>query len=102
MSKGHNKPFPKPVEIKTEEKQVKEVKEVEVKETPKEEFGVVDGVTNMLNVRSKPEVGDNIVTQIKNGTEVKITERPNKDWFKIIVTDPKTEGYVMKKYIKIS
>ena len=99
MSKN-NKPFPKPVEVKEEEKKVVEEKTVE--EAPKEEFGVVDGVTSMLNVRSKPEVGDNIVAQLYKGTKVKITERPNKDWFRIEVTDPKTEGYVMKKYITIS
>lgn len=91
-----NKPFPKPVEIKTEEKKVEEKKEA-----PKEEFGVVDGVDSMLNVRSKPEVADNIVTQLPKGTKVKITEKSNKDWFKIIVTDPVSEGFVMKKYIKI-
>ena len=97
MSEKENKPFPKPVEIKTEEKKVEEKKEA-----PKEEFGVVDGVDSMLNVRSKPEVADNIVAQLPKGTKVKITEKSNKDWFRIVVTDPKTEGYVMKKYIKIS
>lgn len=74
-----------------------------VAEEPMEVDAIVDGVTTMLNVRSTPEKKEgNVVTTIENGTEVKVRE-PKKpgEWYKIIVTDSKKEGYVMKKYIKI-
>ena len=66
----------------------------------------VDGVVDMLNVRSTPEKKEgNIVTQIKNGSKLQVVD-PKKstgDWYKIVITDKekKTDGYVMKKFIKI-
>lgn len=88
------KPTPKQVDKKDE------VKEPEIIAAE------VDGVTNMLNVRSTPEKKDgNIVTQIKNGLKIQVVDpkKSTNGWYKIIVTDKekKTDGYVMKKYIKI-
>lgn len=74
--------------------------------TPQPEVveAVVDGVDNLLNIRSTPKVEEgNIVTQIKKETKLKVVD-PKKakgEWYRIIVTDRKTEGYAMKKYIKI-
>lgn len=67
---------------------------------------VVDGVDFMLNIRSTPEVkDDNIITSVKKGTVIQVVdpEKTEGKFYKIIVTDPpkKTEGYGMKKYIKI-
>ena len=92
------KPTPKPVD-----------KKEEVREQSTEPVIVdakVDGVNNMLNVRSAPEKKDgNIVTQIKNGLKIQVVDpkKSTNGWYKIIVTDKekKTDGYVMKKYIKI-
>lgn len=92
------KPTPKPIDKKEETKEV--VKEPEIVDAK------VDGVDNMLNVRSTPEKKDgNIVTQIKNGLKIQVVDpkKSTNGWYKIIVTDKekKTDGYVMKKYIKI-
>ena len=92
MGKSKNTPKPRQVEEKTI-----------VAEEPKEVDAIVDGVTTMLNVRSTPEKKEgNVVTTIENGTEVKVREpRKPGEWYKIIVSDSKKEGYAMKKYIKI-
>lgn len=79
-----------------------------IQDTVKVEPEIVDaevyGVDSMLNIRSTPQVKDgNILIQLTKGTKLKVVD-PKKAkgaWYKIIVTDPKTEGYAMKKYIKI-
>lgn len=48
-------------------------------------------VTNKLNVRLTPELGDNIIGQIPNGTKVNVTEISEK-WAKI-------EGWVSTNYL---
>lgn len=99
----------------------------EVKETPKEIVieepkpepeiakvkiakGIVRGVQLHLNVRSTPEVkGDNVVTIIKNATEVEVInpdkqeEGSGEKWYKIKIfnVEPNIEGYVMAKYISV-
>lgn len=92
--KKNNKPIPKPANTQPK----KEVEESEVVEA------VVDGVDNLLNIRSTPKVEEgNIVAQIKRATKLQVVD-PKKakgEWYRIIVTDRKTEGYAMKKYIKI-
>ena len=96
MANKRNRPIPKPIaqpEPKMEEKQEPEVVEA-----------VVDGVDSMLNVRSKPKVEEgNIVMQIKKGTKIQVVDpkKAKSEWYRIVVTDRKTEGYAMKKYIKI-
>ena len=49
-------------------------------------------VTNKLNVRRSPELGDNIIGQIPNGTRVDVTKIEGK-WAKI-------EGWVSTNYLK--
>lgn len=66
---------------------------------------VVDGVDNMLNVRTTPEVKDgNVITTIKKGTYIQVVDpkkAETKEFYKIVVKDPEVKGYAMKKYIKI-
>lgn len=74
------------------------------REEPEIVNGVVDEVDNLLNVRSTPRLEEgNIMMQIKKGTKIQVVD-PKKakgEWYRIVVTDRKTEGYAMKKYIKI-
>lgn len=49
-------------------------------------------VTNKLNVRKTPDLGDNVIGQLSNGTRVNVTEIKGK-WAKI-------EGWVSINYIK--
>ena len=96
-------PVPQQVSIKQE---VKETVKKPVVNEPEYANAKVDGVIEMLNVRSTPEKKEgNIVTQIKNGTQLQVVD-PKKaagEWYKIVITnkEKKTDGYVMKKYIKI-
>lgn len=91
-NKKNSKPIPKPANTQPK------VEEPEIIEA------VVDGVDNLLNIRSTPKVEEgNIVAQIKRATKIQVVD-PKKakgEWYRIIVTDRKTEGYAMKKYIKI-
>lgn len=77
------------------------------KEEPKEIIGEVANVDSYLNVRSTPEIKvGNIVAILGKGTRIIVTDKKptvNKDgeWYKIKVVNQDTEGYSMKKYIKI-
>lgn len=100
-----NKFVPKPVEQPEETKEVLPIKE-EVQEPVEPEIvdAEVDGVNLMLNIRSTPNVEEgNVIMQLKKGTRLQVVEpkKAKNDWYKIIITDKKTEGYAMKKYIKI-
>lgn len=105
MANKKNKPIPKPIDKK--EEIVEEKKEQPIIATKPEIVDAeVDGVIDMLNVRSTPEKKDgNIVTQIKNGFKLQVVDpkKSTNGWYKIIITDKekKTDGYVMKKFIKI-
>lgn len=93
MANKKNKPNPKPAtQPKVEPEQ------------PEIVNAIVDGVDWLLNVRSTPKVEEgNIVMQIKKGTRIEVVD-PKKakgEWYRIVITDRKTEGYAMKKYIKI-
>jgi GH25 family lysozyme M1 (1,4-beta-N-acetylmuramidase) len=69
------------------------------KDLPKSEDGYTPSkqgiktvkVTNKLNVRTSPELGDNIISQLPNGTKVNVTEISGK-WAKI-------EGWVSTNYL---
>lgn len=93
-NKKSGKPNPKPISLQPK---------VE-REEPEIVNGVVDEVDNLLNVRSTPRLEEgNIMMQIKKGTKIQVVD-PKKakgEWYRIVVTDRKTEGYAMKKYIKI-
>ena len=69
------------------------------KDIPKSEDGYTPSkhgiktvkVTNKLNIRTSPELGDNIISQLPNGTKVNVTEISGK-WAKI-------EGWVSTNYL---
>lgn len=76
-------------------------------EEPKEILAEVCNVDKYLNVRSAPkvEVG-NIVAILEKGTKIIVTDKKpsaskDSEWYKIKVVNQDTEGYSMKKYIKI-
>lgn len=86
----------RPVEAKTGQSPVK--KEVEILDA------VIDGVDNMLNIRSTPEVKEgNIIKTFPKGFKLKVVDpkKEKSDWYRIIIGDPEVKGYAMKKYIKI-
>lgn len=73
-------------------------------QTPEIRTGVV--TTDLLNVRTEPKVGDNILGRIVKGIKVKIYTIGGLDseWLNIkcdLGTGIKARGYVMSKYIKI-
>lgn len=78
---------------------VPEIKE-EIKEDIKVEkkipsfIGTVIGGGN-LNVRRSP--GGDVITSIKEGTQITIIDESNTDWYKI---ESPVKGYVMKKFVK--
>lgn len=101
--KRGSKPIPQPV---------KEVKEEPIAPAVVEEKlvdAIVDGVDVALNIRKDPEVKpNNQIAILGKGVKIVVVdpEKPikNKDgeWFKIRIKDNEpSEGYAMKKYIKI-
>lgn len=99
-----------------EAKEVEETKEIEEEPVPKpapEELipddkpevkhGTV--IAELLNVRSAPEVGDNIIGKLKRHTSVDIITKGGTDntWFFVkgeMTTGVSVSGYVMSKYIE--
>lgn len=85
--------------IDTPKEEVVEEKVPEVKEDVKEQknpsfIGTVIG--GSLNVRKNPN-GD-IITSIKEGTQVVIVDESNPEWYKI---ESPEKGYVMKRFVRI-
>ena len=77
------------------EEKIPEVKE-DVKENKSQSFiGTITGGAS-LNVRKHPN-GD-IVTSLKEGTQVVIVDESNPEWYKI---ESPEKGYVMKKFVRI-
>ena len=116
----YNREFRTPEEVKKEREAEKAVKETvepvaddktdelktEVKEekpvTPEVKRGTV--IAELLNVRSAPEVGDNIIGKLKRYTRVDIITTGGTDntWFFIkgeMAKGVSVSGYVMSKYI---
>lgn len=80
-----------PAEKETEEPTAKTVK------------AVVDGDFKNLNVRTTPEVGNNIIAELPKGTEVEVIENFG-EWSYIRFranTGLNGEAYVMAKFLKI-
>lgn len=91
---------------------IQEAKEVEEEPVPKpapEELipevkhGTV--IAELLNVRSAPEVGDNIIGKLKKNTIVEIITKggTSNDWYFVkgeMATGISVSGYVMSKFIK--
>lgn len=81
---------------KTEEKATESVSQpTEKKASPKEPKKIQKKVktNSRLNVRSSPEVANNIIKSLANGTIVIVKSEKN-GWTKI------EEGYVMSKYLE--
>lgn len=95
-----------PVEEVTEnliEGTIEEIVEETVKETSDEiqleVIGTVEGC-ELLNVRSKPEAGAEIVTVIPVDSIVTVSDvNASPDFYKVLIGD--LEGFCMKKFIKI-
>ena len=97
------------VEVQTEEvaetveTPVEEVVENQVEETIEEEIPleVLGEVTaELLNVRSKPESGADVLTVIPVESIVTISDvNASPDFYKVLIGD--LEGFCMKKFIKI-
>lgn len=86
-------------ELKTEVKEEKPVTPV----TPEIKHGIV--ICELLNVRTAPEVGDNIIGKLKKNTIVEIITKggTSNDWYFVkgeMATGVSVSGYVMSKYIK--
>lgn len=101
MSKNHNKKnYPKPPVTNNEMQVAEEV----VEEKDEIVDAIVDGVQQMLNIRSTAEVKEgNVITTVGKGEKVKVVnpKKAGNEFYKIILTDgKKTEGYAMKKFIK--
>ena len=79
-------------------KNVKEVEEVEEVKEPEIKKGIVINC-ELLNVRKEPNTDSDIIKVINHGDEINIIKEDkgimNADFYKT------TDGYVMKKYIKI-
>lgn len=122
MSKNnrYNREFRTPEEVKKEREAEKVVEETvepvaddktdelktEVKEekpvTPEIKHGSVN--VELLNVRTAPEVGDNIIGKLKKNTIVEIITKggTSNDWYFVkgeMITGVSVSGYVMSKYI---
>ena len=82
-------------EVKEEIPEKKEdVKEEKVEEKKPSSFtGTVIGGAS-LNVRNKPN--GEVVSSVKEGTQIVIVDDSNPDWYKI----ESPEGYVMKKFVR--
>ena len=90
------------VEEKEEPAEVVEEKPKE-KKAPKPVKAVVEGDFKNLNVRSTPEVGNNIITELPKGTVVELLEKFD-EWSFIRFAAPNGlngEAYVMTKFLKI-
>ena len=109
----------KSIEPIVEEKSIEAVKEEPVKEEVVEEpaetvvDAVIDGVDVALNIRKEPEIkANNQIAILRKGVKIKVVD-PDKtvknkagEWYKIRIVDadpkdPESNGYAMKKYIKI-
>lgn len=114
-SKEESEKIIKDVNDKIAEK-IQEAKEIEEEPVPKpapEELipddkpeikhGTV--IAELLNVRSAPEVGDNIIGKLKRYTRVDIITKggTSNDWYFVkgeMATGISVSGYVMSKYIE--
>lgn len=70
---------------------------------PEVKHGTV--IAELLNVRTAPEVGDNVIGKLKKDTKVEIITKGGTDntWFFVkgeMATGISVSGYVMSKYIE--
>ena len=120
----YNREFRTPEEIKKEHEAEKAVEEtvddktdelkIEVEEepvaklAPEEQIPEVKHgtvIAELLNVRTAPEVGDNVIGKLKKNTPVEIITKggTSNDWYFVkgeMITGISVSGYVMSKYIE--
>lgn len=91
-----------PEVVKEKEEEAPAEKEIE-KPTTKTVKAVVDGDFKNLNVRTTPEIGNNIIAELPKGSKVEIIENFG-EWSYIrfkAATGLNGEAYVMTKFLKI-
>lgn len=91
-----------PEVVKEKEEEAPAEKEIE-KPTAKTVKAVVDGDFKNLNVRTTPEIGNNIIAELPKGSKVEIIENFG-DWSYVrfkAATGLNGEAYVMTKFLKI-
>lgn len=91
-----------PEVVKEKEEEAPAEKEIE-KPTTKTVKAVVDGDFKNLNVRTTPEISNNIIAELPKGTEVEVIENFG-EWSYIrfkAATGLNGEAYVMTKFLKI-
>ena len=92
-AKDYEKSIESPKE-EVKEEIIPEKKDIKEEKKSPSFIGTVTG--GSLNVRKSPN-GD-IVTSIKEGTQVIIVDESDADWYKI---ESPEKGYVMKKFVRI-
>lgn len=95
---------PLPVEETVEETindTVAKVADDKTEETPEKTTpGIVDNCVK-LNLRSTPEVGDNVITQLLAGSTVLVVKDESTEDFYKVIAESGAEGYCMKDYVTI-
>lgn len=104
MGKDYTKFSNQKTDVTIEEKQVVvEAPEVIIEEpkTPEPELkpGFVSNCLN-LNVRVEPDSLSDVVTTLKRGTEILISEEESTDEFCKIYTATGAEGFCMRNFVK--
>jgi hypothetical protein len=97
-----DEPTVEPEVVEEKEEEAPAEKEVE-KSTAKTVKAVVDGDFKNLNVRTTPEIGNNIIAELPKGSKVEIIENFG-EWSYIrfkAATGLNGEAYVMTKFLKI-
>ncbi len=99
-----DEPTAEPEVEKEKEKEEEAPAEKETEEpVAKTTKAVVDGDFKNLNVRTTPEIGNNIIAELPKGTEVEVIENFG-EWSYIrfrAKTGLSGEAYVMAKFLKI-
>ena len=90
-------------ELKTEVEEEPVAKLTPEEQIPEVKHGTV--IAELLNVRTAPEVGDNVIGKLKKNTPVEIITKggASNDWYFVkgeMATGISVSGYVMSKFIK--
>ena len=101
-------------EVKTEEPIPEEIKETiqeevkeeePVKEEKKEKEAVIDGVSNLLNIRAAASTTAEVLKLVSNGEKVTVLDKnAAPDFYKISFKDKNGSdqiGFVVKKFVKL-
>ena len=91
-----------PAKVKEEEPKVEKIEEDDAKEVKEDELkdGVVIDCEN-LNIRKEGKADAGILIVVPVGTEVVVDMKDNTAEFYNVILKDGTEGFAMKKYIKL-